>query len=173
MVDFFHLKKDRSILYRFVPHNYKTPPYVTGIFVTNEANPEIIQHDISENDRFMVLATDGLWERLSNEQVVAAVNSWLDNKKDGKYPRIDDDPSTHLIRHAFIEPLSIKDHTPAQKLALLMSIPSDQSRRYRDDITITVVLFKNEKNEKLKGPAFEIDQRDLKWPRDMQIPSKL
>eukprot|EP00835_Amoeboradix_gromovi_P004795 NODE_398_length_9374_cov_0.508895.p3 type:complete len:336 gc:universal NODE_398_length_9374_cov_0.508895:2913-3920(+) len=30
MVDFFHLKKDRSILYRFVPHNYKTPPYVTG-----------------------------------------------------------------------------------------------------------------------------------------------
>ncbi len=33
MVDFFQLKKDRSIMYRFVPRNYKTPPYVTGIIV--------------------------------------------------------------------------------------------------------------------------------------------
>eukprot|EP00835_Amoeboradix_gromovi_P004797 NODE_398_length_9374_cov_0.508895.p5 type:complete len:124 gc:universal NODE_398_length_9374_cov_0.508895:3943-4314(+) len=123
----------------------------------------------------MVIATDGLWERLSNQQVVEAVNSWLDDKSNGNQAKFDNDPSTHLIRLSFIEPLNdIKDHTPAQKLALLMSIPSDKSRSYRDDITITIVLFKNELNKNIKFEGkYQFDQRDLKWPRDMHIPSKL
>ncbi len=121
----------------------------------------------------MVLATDGLWERLNNKQVVECVNSWLNNEQKGKYPKLDDNPSTHLIRHAFVEGLDIKDHSPQQKLALLLSIPSDQSRRYRDDITVTIVIFKHEKNEKLNAKSYKMDMRDLKWPRDMQIPSKL
>lgn len=43
-----------------------TPPYVT-------ARPEVVKHELGERDRFMVLATDGLWESMSNEQVVEFV----------------------------------------------------------------------------------------------------
>jgi len=50
----------------------KTPPYVT-------AAPEITTTTISpEQGDFVVLATDGLWELLSNDEVVGLVGKWLE-----------------------------------------------------------------------------------------------
>lgn len=37
-------------------------PYVT-------CEPEINTHNISKNDLFMIMATDGLWDVLTNEEV--------------------------------------------------------------------------------------------------------
>jgi len=39
------------------------------------ATPEVTQYQLSERDRFMVLASDGVWEFLSNEDVVDIVRS--------------------------------------------------------------------------------------------------
>ncbi|KAJ5909018.1 hypothetical protein N7495_001700 [Penicillium taxi] len=53
----------------------KTPPYVTAepVITTTKIDP-------SQGD-FLVLATDGLWEMLSNEEVVGLVGQWLEEEK--------------------------------------------------------------------------------------------
>jgi pyruvate dehydrogenase phosphatase len=50
----------------------KTPPYVTAepIITTTKVEPE--------KGDFVVMATDGLWEMLTNEEVVGLVGEWLD-----------------------------------------------------------------------------------------------
>ncbi|KAL4868823.1 hypothetical protein BDV12DRAFT_169107 [Aspergillus spectabilis] len=55
----------------------KTPPYVTAepIITTTKIEPD--QGD------FLVLATDGLWEMLSNEEVVGLVGQWIEEQQAG------------------------------------------------------------------------------------------
>ncbi|KAJ4378322.1 [Pyruvate dehydrogenase [acetyl-transferring]]-phosphatase 1, mitochondrial [Didymella sp. IMI 355093] len=52
----------------------KTPPYVTAepIVTTTKVEPE--------KGDFVVMATDGLWEMLTNEEVVGLVGQWLDTQ---------------------------------------------------------------------------------------------
>lgn len=54
------------------PALLKTPPYVTAepIVTTTKMDPE--------KGDFVVMATDGLWEMLSNEEVVGLVGQWLE-----------------------------------------------------------------------------------------------
>lgn len=56
------------------PPLLKTPPYVTAepIITTTKVDP-------GQGD-FVVLATDGLWEMLTNEEVVGLVGEWLENQ---------------------------------------------------------------------------------------------
>ncbi|KAF1986605.1 protein phosphatase [Aulographum hederae CBS 113979] len=55
----------------------KTPPYVTAepVVTTTKVRPE--QGD------FVVMATDGLWEMLTNEEVVGLVGQWLEAQANG------------------------------------------------------------------------------------------
>lgn len=50
----------------------KTPPYVTAepVVTTTKVHPE--------RGDFLVLATDGLWEMLTNEEVVGLVGKWIE-----------------------------------------------------------------------------------------------
>lgn len=43
------------------------------------STPEITEHDISRNDLFVIFASDGVWEFVSNEQAVATVCQQLPN----------------------------------------------------------------------------------------------
>ncbi|KYG44135.1 hypothetical protein M433DRAFT_145171 [Acidomyces richmondensis BFW] len=54
--------------------NVKTPPYVTAepVITTTQVDP-------AKGD-FVVMATDGLWEMLSNEEVVGLVGQWLEKQ---------------------------------------------------------------------------------------------
>lgn len=53
----------------------QTPPYVTAepVVTTTKIHPE-------RND-FLVMATDGLWEMLSNEEVVGLVGKWIEKQE--------------------------------------------------------------------------------------------
>lgn len=42
--------------------NYYTPPYLT-------ARPEVVHHRLTPRDRFLVIASDGLWDLVSPLQV--------------------------------------------------------------------------------------------------------
>ena len=59
------------------PPLLKTPPYVTAepIVTTTKVDP-------GQGD-FVVLATDGLWEMLTNEEVVGLVGQWLEDQSSG------------------------------------------------------------------------------------------
>ncbi|TGZ83652.1 protein serine/threonine phosphatase 2C [Ascodesmis nigricans] len=53
----------------------KTPPYVTAepVVTTTKIEPE--------NGDFVVMATDGLWEMLTNEEVVGLVGKWIEEQQ--------------------------------------------------------------------------------------------
>lgn len=79
----FRYKWSREILERFVvpqfgenviPMYYNTPPYLT-------CRPDITQHQLTHRDRFLVLATDGLWDMLSPMQVVRLVGEHMNGKE--------------------------------------------------------------------------------------------
>ena len=60
---------------RSPPPLLRTPPYVTAepVVTTTKVEPE--------NGDFLVLATDGLWEMLTNEEVVGLVGQWLESQR--------------------------------------------------------------------------------------------
>lgn len=65
-------KLKRSFFGRTPSPKLRTPPYVTAepVVTTTQIDP-------SKGD-FVVMATDGLWEMLTNEEVVGLVGQWLD-----------------------------------------------------------------------------------------------
>lgn len=187
------------------PANLKTPPYVTAepIITTHEVNP-------TKND-FMVMASDGLYEMLSNEEIVGLVVKWMENKKmikpnrslfssvwtsskDKQLPDVidvsdnvgkpkqryrrsehmngylleDENVSTHLIRNA------LSNGGNKDDVNLLVSIPNPLSRRYRDDLTVTVVFFdNNEKNMENVNGLLEINKPATYGGLDENLKSKL
>jgi pyruvate dehydrogenase phosphatase len=66
--------------------NYKTPPYHT-------AQPEVMTVRLEKGrPAFLILATDGLWDTMSNEQAVGLVARWVDWVKAGLPPRTKEVP---------------------------------------------------------------------------------
>jgi serine/threonine protein phosphatase PrpC len=61
-------------------------PYVTHL-------PQIYKYDIHPNDKFLIFACDGLWDVLSNQDVVDFINELLNKKFKGNY-------SKELAEHA-------------------------------------------------------------------------
>lgn len=179
--------EESGLTIRRPPTDLKTPPYVTS-------RPEITHRKLpfnsdtssskscsSSNLRFLVMATDGLWDRLSSAEVVALTGEYLNrvapngspssspppltisksdlaqttvetptslgvlgkgtpqdtpSSKEGAWAFVDKNVSTHLIRNA----LGGADENELHKL---LSIPAPLSRRYRDDLTVTVVWWED------------------------------
>ncbi|KAJ2883323.1 [Pyruvate dehydrogenase [acetyl-transferring]]-phosphatase 1, mitochondrial [Coemansia aciculifera] len=97
------------------------------------------------NDKFVVLASGGLYDKLSDDQVIETVAQWYEahntNNKEsaGSLAVKDSNDATHLIRAA----LSIDWHgTQGNSTARrLLAIPSSHLRKYHDDISVTVVTL--------------------------------
>ena len=155
---------------RALPATHKTPPYVT-------ARPEVTHRKLAlpphttttaPKLRFLVLATDGLWDELSSEEVVALVGGHLAGLT-GRVPKAD---LPALVRTSAGTPtVNGKSSEPARstegawafvdenvgthlirnalgganedRLRKLLSIPAPLSRSYRDDITVTVVWWED------------------------------
>ena len=58
-------------------------PYIT-------CNPFLRHHKLGPQDRFLVLSSDGLYQYLSNEEVVSLVEWFMEKNPEG-------DPAQHLI----------------------------------------------------------------------------
>lgn len=71
-------KMKKSFFGRSPNKHLKTPPYVTAEPVVTRTKIEPGKGD------FVVLATDGLWEMLTNEEVVGLVGQWLELQATGK-----------------------------------------------------------------------------------------
>ncbi|XP_006028183.1 pyruvate dehydrogenase [acetyl-transferring]-phosphatase 2, mitochondrial isoform X2 [Alligator sinensis] len=145
-------------IYQYVPPNYYTPPYLT-------AEPEVTYHKLRRKDRFLVMASDGLWDMLNNEDVVKLVaehlaestiqkpelkkpvnlgymQSLLLQRKSRSMGSLDQNIATHLIRHAVGN--NEYGEIDQEKLAAMLTLPEDLARMYRDDITVTVVYFNSD-----------------------------
>ncbi|PVZ97692.1 hypothetical protein BB558_006343 [Smittium angustum] len=129
----FPLLYSRGHKYATTPNYFLTPPYVT-------AQPVIVQHKIrSGSDKFIIIATDGLWDRLTSQQAVDVVGSWIDKGSDGTLGSKNQNPSSNLIK------LSLSYDYNGNLISdlpnTLLAIPSPYSRRYRDDISVYVIVF--------------------------------
>lgn len=69
-------KLKKSFFAKTPSTNLRTPPYVTAepVVTTTKVNPD--------KGDFLVMATDGLWEMLTNEEVVGLVGQWIDSQRD-------------------------------------------------------------------------------------------
>lgn len=67
-------KLKRSFFGRTPSPNLRTPPYVTAepVVTTTKIHPE--------KGDFVVMATDGLWEMLTNEEVIGLVGQWIEKQ---------------------------------------------------------------------------------------------
>lgn len=143
-----------------IPANYHTPPYLT-------AKPDLFYHRLTPRDKFMIIASDGLWDMMTPLQAVKLVGEHMKGKvffnplklprKDIALGDINDlllhrkeslkskpkdrNAATHLIRHAIGGTEYGVDHA---RLSHLLSLAPDVSRMFRDDITVTVVYFDDE-----------------------------
>ncbi|XP_048752346.2 pyruvate dehydrogenase [acetyl-transferring]-phosphatase 1, mitochondrial-like [Ostrea edulis] len=136
---------------KVVPPNYKTPPYLIS-------EPEVIRHNLTPKDKFLVIASDGLFDMLSPDKVVKLVaghingkqilidpqidtsmnlremNQYLVERKTKLANRsIDDNAATHLIRNA-LGP----EH---RQISYYLSLPDQVCRTQRDDMTVAVIFF--------------------------------
>ncbi|KAJ1662065.1 hypothetical protein EV178_006190 [Coemansia sp. RSA 1646] len=143
--DLFPIMHSRGHKYATTPPNYITPPYVT-------AKPVIVRHQLNENDKFIVIASDGLYDQLSDAEVIDTVAQWYEaNRKavdsGGTSTLItpDKNAATHLIRTALST-----DHQGRRNdtvIRTLLAIPPPHSRRFRDDISVTIVTLDRDNNK--------------------------
>jgi pyruvate dehydrogenase phosphatase len=141
-------------------YDVRTPPYLT-------AEPVVTSTKIDPNKpSFLILATDGLWDYLSNKQGVDLVGNWLEQGtgetkskaestesqfdfgrfwKDVNWKFVeertttqDDNAAVHLTRNS----LGGNHH---EMIAGRLAFDSPFSRRVRDDITVQVVFFNIDK----------------------------
>lgn len=111
--------------YQIHPRQYKTPPYLTAL-------PELTEHRLSRRDRFLIIASDGLWDMLSPGEAVQVVQAALSETD----PNVN--PATKLILTALGGSVHSVDY---RRVAVMLSISGTVARNYRDDITVVVVEF--------------------------------
>ncbi|CAN6248464.1 unnamed protein product [Urochloa humidicola] len=102
-----------------------SPPYVY-------TNPHTLSHKVTDDDLFVVLGSDGLFDFFSNDEVVQLVYQFMHDNPMG-------DPAKYLIEQLILK--------AAREAALtaeeLMRIPVGSRRKYHDDVTVIVITLGN------------------------------
>ncbi|KAK0425029.1 hypothetical protein QR680_008993 [Steinernema hermaphroditum] len=144
-----------------LPQFLLSPPYLTAL-------PEVFYHQLTPNDRFMVIASDGLWDWLDPDTVVRLVNDHnlgtqtltpyvpkigsnlkqvskeLKERRAGESKKpLDDNSATHIIRHA-LGGVTGGTELQYERLRDSLQLPPGMARSHRDDITVIVIHFNDE-----------------------------
>ncbi|KAG5592621.1 hypothetical protein H5410_043135 [Solanum commersonii] len=85
-------------------------------------------HRLCPGDQFLVLSSDGLYQDLSNEEVVSHVENFMEKFPDG-------DPAQHLIEELLFRAAK----KAGMELHELLDIPQGDRRKYHDDVTVMVI----------------------------------
>lgn len=104
---------------------FKVPPPLNMPILL--ATPTILKHPLHPNDSFLIFASDGLWEHLSNEKAVEIVKS---------HPR--KGSAKRLVKAA----LHIAAKKREMRYSDLRNIDKKVRRHFHDDITV-IILFLN------------------------------
>ncbi|XP_031501546.1 protein phosphatase 2C 29-like [Nymphaea colorata] len=114
-------KWNNALLGMFRSEYIGTAPYIS-------CSPSLSHHRIGPKDQFLVLSSDGLYQYLSNEEVVSHVGNFMEKFTDG-------DPAQYLIEELLFR--------AAKKAGMdfheLLDIPQGDRRKYHDDVTVMVI----------------------------------
>ncbi|WCJ20667.1 Protein phosphatase 2C family protein [Euphorbia peplus] len=98
-----------------------TAPYVS-------CTPSLCHHQLCPRDQFLVLSSDGLYQYLTNQEVVSYIEGFMEKFPDG-------DPAQHLIE----ELLTRAAKKAGMDFHELLDIPQGDRRKYHDDVTVMVI----------------------------------
>lgn len=144
-----------------VPSGPKEEGYTTGPYLT--AEPVITTTEIAKaQPTFVIVASDGLWDRMTSQQAVDLVGQWIEWQASGASRPIRNDASKldqmqlslqHYIRYEQ-QATAVQDSNAAVHLMrnglggsredvirALLTSRYPNSRDVRDDITVQVVMF--------------------------------
>ncbi|KAJ2786041.1 [Pyruvate dehydrogenase [acetyl-transferring]]-phosphatase 1, mitochondrial [Coemansia interrupta] len=127
----------RGHRYATTPNDYASPPYVT-------AHPVIVRHRLGPQDKFIVVASDGLYDQMSDADIVNTVAGWYETRG-VKGATEDANAATHLVRAA-LETDSLGRRSKGY-IQQLLAIPPPLSRRFRDDISVAIVTLNDHADE--------------------------
>ncbi|XVF51948.1 hypothetical protein PTKIN_Ptkin04bG0224800 [Pterospermum kingtungense] len=114
-------KMNDALLEMFRNEYIGTAPYIS-------CSPSLRHHRLCPRDQFLILSSDGLYQYLSNLEVVSLVESFMEKFPDG-------DPAQHLIE----EVLSRAAKKAGMDFHELLDIPQGDRRKYHDDVTVMVI----------------------------------
>lgn len=121
------------------------PPYTTS-------QPEITCHPILEEDKFVIIASDGLWDFISSEEAVQIVGEYLTLASRNMLDDVS--VSTFLIERALSKvpicehPTNMPDEMKdANTIHKVLEIPIPNRRNAYDDMTVTVVFLDNSRSD--------------------------
>ncbi|KAL4249654.1 PPM-type phosphatase-like domain superfamily protein [Abortiporus biennis] len=177
---------------RATPALLKTPPYVTPRPVVTHRKLSLHSSSSDPNSpksklRFLVLATDGLWDQLSSEEVVSLVGGHLQGLK-GIVPKSDLQTLVPTSSGKTVEGKDKRSRNSKKggswafadenlsthlirnafgggdevRLRQLLSIPAPYARNYRDDVTCTVVYWEDGQENEAKTTTFSVEQKGTK-----------
>mmetsp|Transcript_20937 Transcript_20937/g.54072 ORF Transcript_20937/g.54072 Transcript_20937/m.54072 type:complete len:424 (+) Transcript_20937:19-1290(+) len=119
-------------------HKIKPLPSKDRPFILNEA--EVTVHKMNEHDHYIIVACDGLWDEMTNDEAVTRVHRYTTQLKGPK-----EKTSEHLVMFALekaAQRLNRKDPSlQVETLQDLLAIPPGrEGRKYlHDDISVVVI----------------------------------
>lgn len=105
--------------------NLCSPPYVY-------THPFTMSHKVSENDLFVVLGSDGLFDFFRNEEVVELVHQFIQDNPLG-------DPAKYMVEQLVLRAAENAGFSTEE----LMRVPDGRRRKYHDDVTVIVIMLGN------------------------------
>ncbi|CAJ2671572.1 unnamed protein product [Trifolium pratense] len=136
-----YLKRPQFLLptYEEVPH-----PFDRGVL---SAEPEMLTRVIEATDKFLIFASDGLWELMTNDEAVQIVHK---NPRKGIAKRLVTTALVEAARRRGITYRAMKTATPGKETCV-------GRRTFHDDISVIVVFLDN------KTPLFKKHLLDLSY----------
>ncbi|KAL8120360.1 putative protein phosphatase 2C 42 isoform X2 [Apium graveolens] len=108
------------------------------------ATPSILSHPLQENDSFLIFASDGLWEHLSNEKAVEIVQN---NPRAGSAKK--------LVKAALQEAARKRE----MRYSDLRRIEKKVRRHFHDDITVFVLFLNHDLISRGMGLGHQLSLR--------------
>ncbi|PSS29998.1 Protein like [Actinidia chinensis var. chinensis] len=108
------------------------------------AEPSISEHELQPDDQFLIFASDGLWEHLSNQEAVDVVKN---------HPR--SGSARRLVKVALQEAAKKRE----MRYSDLKKIDRGVRRHFHDDITVVVIFLDSNlvsRTSSVKGPALSL-----------------
>ncbi|CAI9110994.1 OLC1v1011125C1 [Oldenlandia corymbosa var. corymbosa] len=125
------------------------------------SDPSISVHELQPHDQFLIFASDGLWEHLSNQEAVDIVQN---NPRNGSARR--------LVKTALQEAAKKRE----MRYSDLKKIDRGVRRHFHDDITVIVVFLDSNlvsRASSLRGPTLSMKGGGISLPAKTLAPSEL
>ncbi|CAN8278747.1 unnamed protein product [Cochlearia groenlandica] len=113
--------------------------------------PSVTEHELQPQDRFLIFASDGLWEQMSNQEAVDIVQNH---------------PRNGIARKLVKMALQAAAKKREMRYSDLKKIERGVRRHFHDDITVVVIfLDTNVVSSFAKGPSVSIRGRGMTFPK--------